>query len=66
MTASEPYRYSTMKGYGALPDDQLARLVAAIVDPTDQTMDAVERAQNIIRLVRANTTCIGDMRRGCY
>lgn len=52
--------------YGTLPDDQLARLVAAIVDPTGATSDAVERAENIIRLVRANTTCLGDMNRGCY
>ncbi len=51
---------------GLLPDDQLAQVVAAIVDPTGQTTDAVERAQNIIRMVRANTTCIGDMNRGCY
>lgn len=60
------YQYSTLPGYGALPDDQLAQVVAALVDPTGQTTDATERAQNIIRLVRANTTCIGDMRRGCY
>lgn len=51
---------------GLLPDDQLAQVVAAIVDPTGQTADAGDRAQNIIRLVRANTTCIGDMDRGCY
>lgn len=52
--------------YGLLGDDQLAQVVAGIVDPTGRTDDAVERAQNIIRLVRANTTCIGDMNRGCY
>jgi hypothetical protein len=51
---------------GLLPDSQLAQLIAGIVDPTGQTADAAERAQNIIRLVRANTTCIGDMNRGCY
>jgi hypothetical protein len=55
-----------MSGYGVLPDEQLAPLIASIVDPTGQTTDAAERAQNIIRLVRANTTCIGDMNRGCY
>lgn len=66
MSASESYRYSTMSGYGVLPDEQLAPLIASIVDPTGQTTDAAERAQNIIRLVRANTTCIGDMNRGCY
>ena len=54
------------RSMGLLPDDQLAQVVAAIVDPTGQTADAVDRAQNIIRLVRANTTCIGDMNRGCY
>jgi hypothetical protein len=51
---------------GLLPDDQLAQVVAAIVDPRGRSKDAVERAENIIRLVRANTTCIGDMNRGCY
>ncbi|MGW9031490.1 hypothetical protein ACWGQ5_47250 [Streptomyces sp. NPDC055722] len=52
--------------YGTLPDDQLAQVVAAIVDPTGQSEDAVDRARNIIRTVRANTTCLGDMNRGCY
>ena len=52
--------------YGTLPDDQLAQLVATIIDPTGQTSDAAERAQNIIRLVRVNTTCLGDPDRGCY
>ncbi|MBD0743576.1 hypothetical protein BG418_18555 [Streptomyces sp. CBMA152] len=60
------YRYSTMPGYGVLPDDQLVLVVAALVDPGGHASDAAERAQNIIRLVRANTTCIGDMNRGCY
>lgn len=57
----EPYRM-----FGVLTDDELAQRVAGIIDPEGASEDAEARATNIIRLVRANTTCIGDLNRGCY
>lgn len=52
---------------GVLPDGELRALVAGMVDPTGQNLKVAQStAEAIIRLVRANTTCIGDMDRGCY
>jgi hypothetical protein len=56
----------TYRKFGVLTDDELAQRVAGIIGPEGTSDDAEARARNIIRLVRANTTCIGDMNRGCY
>lgn len=56
----------TYREWGVLTDAELAQRVAGIIDPDGSLDDAAHRAENIIRLVRANTTCIGDMNRGCY
>lgn len=56
----------TYRQWGVLTDAELAQRVAGIIDPDGSLDDALHRAENIIRLVRANTTCIGDMNRGCY
>lgn len=52
--------------WGALPDAELIQRVAGIIDPVGAMDDVEARARNVIALVRANTTCIGDMNRGCY
>lgn len=59
--SSDPHRE-----WGVLTDAELTQRVAGIIDPDGTLGDAEARARNVIRLVRANTTCIGDMNRGCY
>lgn len=56
----------THREWGVLTGAELAQRVAGIIDPDGSLDDALTRAENIIRLVRANTTCIGDLNRGCY
>ncbi|MFE2969891.1 hypothetical protein ACFXKC_40740 [Streptomyces sp. NPDC059340] len=58
----------TDRPWGVLTDEELVQRVAGIIDPAglDALGDTEERARNMIRLVKANTTCIGDMNRGCY
>lgn len=60
MTES-PYR-----PWGVLSDADLVQRVAGVIDPAGEREGVEGIARNVIRLVRANMTCIGDMERGCY
>lgn len=52
--------------WGVLTDQELVQRVAGIIDPMGEMDDAEKRAEGVIRVVKANVTCIGDMNRGCY
>jgi hypothetical protein len=60
-TVSRPYRE-----WGVLTDEELKQRLVGIIDPAGETADAEQRALHVITLVRSNTTCLGDMDRGCY
>ena len=59
--ANSPYR-----PYGVLSDAELVQRVAGAIDPMGQLDGVEDIARNVIKLVRSNMTCIGDMERGCY
>lgn len=52
--------------WGVLTDAELAQRVAGMIDPDGALDDAEARAKSVIALVRANTTCLGNLDRGCY
>lgn len=58
--ANSPYR-----PYGVLSDAELVQRVAGAIDPMGQLDGVEDIARHVIKLVRANMTCIGDMERGC-
>jgi len=57
---------SPYRPWGVLSDAELVQRVAGAIDPTGDRTGVEDIARNVIKLVRANMTCIGDMERGCY
>lgn len=49
-----------------LSDAELVQRISGALDPNFRLPGADEIARQIIKLVRDNTTCIGDPERGCY